>query len=287
MYADHQTQQEESERPEGSIKNLVAEFVSDARWDSAGLNGPGLYADAKVFEHWKPFVEELAPHIGVSIRASGKARPGEIEGKRVPVIEEIVNARSVDFVTTPGAGGQVLTLFEAARTRAQQITPGGEGDVDEQKLQEAQAARDAAETKLKEAESKLTEAQTEIETLKAENARLREGEILREAKAVVAKALPEDLADVTKTRLLEALSKNPPVKDGALDKDALTATVTEAVKAEVEYLAKISESGRIKGMGGTPAPADKTALKETWKAKYRSEGYSEEQATQMAEIATR
>jgi hypothetical protein len=260
MYADHATPTEEAERPEGSIKNLVAELVSDARWDPVGEAGPGLYADAKVFEHWQPFIEELAPHIGVSIRASGRAKPGEIEGRRVPVIEQLVSARSVDFVTTPGAGGQITTLFEAARSRAMEtITPGGEDDVNE--LQEAQAAREAAETKLTEARTELAQARDENPRLKEENARLREGEILGEARAFVAELLPADLPEITRARLLESLAARPVVKDGSLDREAFKAGVEAAAKAEGKYLAQISGRGKIRGMG-----ADVTTVEESAKS---------------------
>lgn len=277
MYADHATAAEEAERPEGSIKNLVGEFVSDARYEAQGAAGPGLYADAKVFEHWRPFIEELAPHIGVSIRASGRAKPGEVEGRRVPVIEELVSARSVDFVTTPGAGGQVLTLFESARARAQAITPGGEDDVDESKLQEAVAAREAAETQLKEANEKIAGLEAEKTTLAEKVARLEEGELLRETRAFVAESLPAELPDLTKARLLETLSVKPIVKDGALDREAMKEAVDAAVKTEVEYLAGITESGTIRGMGAGQTETedtDKQALKES----FMRAGLTEEQA---------
>ncbi|MBN1320158.1 MAG: hypothetical protein JXA87_04865, partial [Thermoleophilia bacterium] len=269
MFCDHQTPTEEAERPEGSIKNLMGELVTDARWESSGPAGAGLYVDAKVFDAWRPLVEELAPHIGVSIRASGRARPGEIEGKRVPVIEELVSAKSVDFVTSPGAGGQIMTLFEAARSRAQAtITTGGEGDVDEKQLQEAVAAREAAETKLKEATEKLTALEAEHTTLKEESARLKEGAILREAEAFVAQALPEDLPELTRARLLESLAKKPPVKDGALDKEAFKEAIDAAVKVELDYLAGVTESGTIRGMGaaaqGSESRDDRKALKESF-----------------------
>lgn len=116
MYWDHPTQSEESERPEGSLRNLAAVLVSDARW-AQGPEGPGLYADAKIFEGYQKAVAEMAPHIGVSIRAAGRATVGEAEGRKGRIITELTAAQSVDFVTEPGAGGKVLQLFEAARAQ--------------------------------------------------------------------------------------------------------------------------------------------------------------------------
>ena len=284
MYADHATPTEEAERPEGSIKNLVAELVSDARWDAHGAAGPGLYADAKVFEHWRPFVEELAPHIGISIRASGRAKPGEVDGRRVPVIEELVSARSVDFVTTPGAGGQILSLFEAARARAvETITPGGEAEVDEKQLQEAVAAREAAETK-------LTEAQAETAQLKESLARYEQAEVIREAAVFIEGAVPAtieglapDLWKLTRDRLVEGLRAKTVVKEGKFDPDAMKEIVEAAVKAECEFLEGIVKTGRITGMG----PSDEMPVEESVKAElveaFERSGMTHEQAVIAAE----
>ena len=114
MYWDHPTIAEESERPEGSLRDLAAVLVSDARYEE-GAQGPGLYADAKVFGQYSEAVNELAPHIGVSIRAAGRATTGEAEGRKGTIIDAITQARSVDFVTEPGAGGRIVQMFEAAR----------------------------------------------------------------------------------------------------------------------------------------------------------------------------
>jgi len=46
----------------------------------------------------------------VSIRAMGKANPGEAEGRKGSVVESLTHARSVDFVTFAGAGGAVESL---------------------------------------------------------------------------------------------------------------------------------------------------------------------------------
>jgi hypothetical protein len=105
-YWDHATAAEEAERPEGSLSKLAGEFVSDARWQD-GPYGAGLYAEAKIFAPYREAVNELAPHIGVSIRASGRTRQGEAEGRKGAIVEQLVAARSCDFVTVPGAGGKV------------------------------------------------------------------------------------------------------------------------------------------------------------------------------------
>jgi hypothetical protein len=115
----------------------------------------------------------------------------------------------------------------------------------------------------KEFETKLTERLAALET---ENARLREGAILRDAReAVRAQLAAVAVPDVTRARLLEQLSANPPVKEGALDRETLAGRVLDAVKAEQAYLAEAAGygAGRITGMGGQAAepvmPEDQAA----------------------------
>ena len=261
MHIDHPTAQEEAQRPERSVNTIGAVLTSDARWDDNGPAGPGLYADAKPLGEFKERLPELAPHIGVSIRAMGKAKSGEAEGKRGNVIESIVAAKSIDFVTTPGAGGKVLELWESARGGRARDTDapmgGKESKLDEK---EAQALREAATAK------------------DAEIARLKEALLLREARDYVAETLAKvEMPELTRVRLTESLSARPVVKDGQLDREGYAQAIQEAARTELEYIGKVTGTGQIKGMGSTgePAPVDKTKLIESWR---RGLGLTEEQA---------
>jgi hypothetical protein len=64
---------------------------------------------------------------------------------------------------------------------------------------------------------------------------------INEAKSVklIEAAFPEDLPDVAKTKLREALN-------GETDE----AKIKEAVGKEAEYIAALAEAGKVKGMGG-------------------------------------
>jgi hypothetical protein len=244
---DHPTVTEASDRPERSLRDLAGVLATDAYWNESGPKGPGLYGDVKVFADYQPALEELAPHIGVSIRATGKAHLGEAEGERGLIIDEIVAAKSVDFVTVAGAGGEVLDLFEAVRSPRK--TKPKEADMaTDAELREARQAHEKATTELEEARALGAWAA-------AERDRDREVLALREARDIVTAELADDkhkaLPDVMKARLTESLATNPPVKDGTIDKDALVVRVSEAVKAEVEYLASITGSGRVRGVGDT------------------------------------
>jgi len=245
MFWDHQTATDEAERPEGSLSNLAAVLVSDARWDAQGADGPGLYADAKPFGEYKEAIEELAPHIGVSIRASGRASQGEADGRKGPVIESITSAKSIDFVTKPGAGGKVIEMFEAARP--------GTDTADQVSGVESATPTDEEHDDMSEQLAKqLTEATGRLEQLEQTNARLQEALLLRDARDFVSTHIAgSTLPDVTKSRLVESLVQNPPIAQGQLDRDAYATRIDEAVKTETEYLQQVSGygSGRITGMG--------------------------------------
>jgi len=271
MFWDHPTITEEAERPERSLRDLAAELVADARWVEAGPGGPGLYADAKVFEAFGPAIDELAPHIGVSIRALGKAEPGEAEDREGRIVTEIVSAHSVDFVTTPGAGGRVLELFESARRRAATTEPEVNA-VNEEEVKALQEAKDQAEEDLAAANAELQ--------------RMREASLLREAQDFVSQALEKvEMPAMTRTRLRENLAAQAPVTDGQLDQEAFSTIIDEAVKAELEYLAKVLGTGAIKGMGSAGSEDEGANLHEGYKAYYIRQGKGADEAEKLAALA--
>lgn len=259
MYWNHPTESEEMERPEGDLDDLAAVLMSDARWQENGPKGPGLYANALVMDHYRDKIETLAPHIGLSIRAFGTAAPGEAEGRQGPVIDSLRAGKSIDFVTVAGAGGEILTLFESARKaagRPADKSTSNTGDVTVQTFEEV-ANMDELR-RLQEANATL---QAELDEAKEANARAQEALILREAKEFVNAALGKSsLPAVTRARLVESLAKNAPVKDGALDKDAFGSQITEAAKAEVQYLTEAAGLGRIRGMGGDDNGSDDSEI---------------------------
>ena len=245
---DHPTKSEERERPERSLRDLAGVLTEDARWEDAGAEGPGLYGRVKLTGQYREAVKELAPHIGLSIRATGAGREGEAEGRKGRIIEAIVGAKSVDFVTAPGAGGKVISLFEAARNHQSQ-----EDDMD---LQEAIAAKEKAETD-------LAEAKRAAEADRAELARYRERILISEADTLVTSKLASvKLPDVTKARLRETVSAKAQAKDGKLDEAAIESALAEAIKAETTYLESIVGKGRITGMGGGTSEESEGNLKE-------------------------
>jgi hypothetical protein len=113
MFTNHATDKEAAERPEGSVRDWVANITSV--WPEADGT---LRATAKVID--PQFKDKLAllrdnkmlNTMGISIRAMGEAKDGEAEGKRGKIIDSLLGCKSVDFVTFAGAGGQVESMEE-------------------------------------------------------------------------------------------------------------------------------------------------------------------------------
>lgn len=243
MFWNHPTPSQEVERPERDLNDLAGVTVNDARWLDNGPAGPGLYTDAQVFEGYKNAVDDMAKHIGVSIRAMGQAENGSADGRQGPIITALTQGRSIDYVTEAGAGGEILGLFEAARSSSAARVAGGAD-----KKTTSMSVENITEEAMAE-DKKLEEANA---ALKNDVARLQEVLALREAKDLVGASLAKiKIPDATKSRLAESLSQSAPVKDGVLDKDAFEKQIAEAVKAEVKYLVEAAGLGQIRGMGET------------------------------------
>ena len=93
-----------------------------------------------------------------------------------------------------------------------------------------------------------------------------------------------DLPDVTKQRLQETLTKRATVKDGKLDVEAFKAIVEESIKAEKEYIQKLTEAGKVRGLGGSGTSGTKT-LKESFREAFIRSGMNPDEAERKATIA--
>ena len=236
MYLDHPSVSEADDRPERSVRDLAGRLVSDARWDANGPAGPGLYADAEVFAPYRDVIGEIAPHIGVSIRASGAVTEGEAEGRKGRLVDRLVGAESVDWVTRAGAGGQVVTMLESARAARAART-------------DEPAIVSPAETRGSEGDDMddLTEATARIAELEAENERLVAAQMAGAARARVAERLAAvELPAFATRRITEGLADIAPVTDaGQLD-----AAIDAAVATWRADLAGMTEAGTgVTGMG--------------------------------------
>ena len=259
MYADHPTDEEDKARPERSIKDWVA-TLTEVTCDENGV----VTGIAEIVEPW--LMQKLASlrdksmlsEMGISINAVGSASKGTIEGKETLVIEKLVACRSVDFVTEPGAGG-IVTFYESDRNR----------DVD---LVELSALREKRPDLIKAIESevraeitkevkkamedreRIVDLEGQIETLTTERDELKnkvteaeKAKAKAEAQASIKEAVEKaELPAAAKERLVERF------------KDFATADgIAEAIQFEKDYIAKLSESGKVRHLGGSKPDPEK------------------------------
>jgi hypothetical protein len=238
MFWNHDTDAEENARPEGDLNRLAAVTTSDAAWNESGMDGPGLYARAKVFSDYGDKIKEKGPHIGLSIRAGGERNESATAPDGKPrVITALKNALSVDFVTKAGRDGKIFT--EAA-TVAESTNKG-----DDMELKEVQALIDA---KLKEAVAPL---EAKLNIAEAENKRLSQHLALTQAPAVIREALSDiRLPDAAKKRIVERLAPAAPLgADGQIDKAKLKELVESEAKIEAAFLKELGMGVDVASMG--------------------------------------
>jgi hypothetical protein len=240
VYLNHPTAAEEASRPEGDVKNLAGVLSTAAEWKESHAQGPGLYARMKVFADHGQMVEEKAPHVGMSIRASGIAEAGR-KHDGLPILKELTSAESVDIVTKPGARGAIFT--EGAR-RTQPIEREAEIEMtatDVQKLIEAGVQAALLPTRARETATRLLEGVT--------------------------------LPPQAKTRIIERVCQG--INPADFDETKFSEAVAKEAAAEGRYLAEVTGSGRVLGMGSQPTvsidPKERKKLKEAAKEQRRAD----------------
>lgn len=245
MYINHPTATQEIDRPERDLNDFAGALISDAEWLEKGPTGPGLYATAAVVSRYKDFIDEAQPYIGTSIRASGRGKEGAAEGKTGVIVDSLDEGFSVDYVTYPGRGGEVLPLLEAARK-----LPIKELQAKETKMPEISEEQLKQFTEAVNSSKALT---TQLEAQNTEIARMREGLVIRDARDVVVGELAKaDLLETTRERLLKSCMRALPMKEGVLDTDTLRANVKEAITEELTYIEAVTGTttkGKVVGIG--------------------------------------
>ncbi len=210
MFWNHDTEAEEGARPEGDLNRLAAVTTSDAAWNEAGKDGPGLYAQAKVFADYAEKVRDMGPHIGLSIRAGG-SRDNEAKGPdgRAGVITALHNAMSVDFVTRAGRGGKILTEAATSEsTEGETMTP-------------------------EEIKALIKESVAPVE---AENKRLRSQLARQQAPATIREALKDiRLPDASKNKIIKRLAETELPAEA---KD-LNDLIEAEARSEAQFLAEL------------------------------------------------
>ncbi len=253
MYADHPTPAEEQERPERSIRDWVATLSSVTCDENGTITGVAEVIEGWLQQKLASLAEKgMLSEMGISIDAVGSASKGSIEGRETLVIERLVTARSVDFVTQPGAGG-IVTFYEADRQhdvdlvelaalkdKRPDLVEAIEAEI-RRELRIEEGTRMDYEQEIKTRDEQITTLTTERDGLKDKMAEAEKVALIAETKATIDKAVGEaDLPEPSKARLVAQFA------------DATTADgLKEAIKAEISYVAEIKESGKVKGLGPT------------------------------------
>lgn len=228
MFIDHPTETEEWERPERSIRDYAGVFLEDA---TVGEDG-ALYTVCKVFSGVNKLIRDKWEHIGVSINA-WCADPISEDG----IVPPIAGVRSVDFVTTPGAGGAIIDLLESNRNDNYVKEAGMDKEI-ESKFDELKASLiEAISSKLEAAVATIQEAKAEEPT---EEASVDVDSVLEAGRKIAESGLPE--AAIVRVR--EAVKAGADV-DSALEseraylKEAVAATATPVDDKPVNTFKKI------------------------------------------------
>jgi hypothetical protein len=119
MYKDHPTKTEERDLPERSVTKWFA-TTREAVWDETRERPrlPILVHDPLDYRRMKDVPEQIA----FSVLGGGMARPGQAEGRNGRIVESISDMRSVDWVTTAGAGGGIELRESASSDEESTVT---------------------------------------------------------------------------------------------------------------------------------------------------------------------
>ena len=233
----------------GRLSNAV--FVEGAKTDAGEIHATFDLLDsadglaARLREAWG---RGMADMFGFSIDAAGAAKTGKIGGRAVRVATKFREVKSVDLIVEPGAGGELIQLIEA-----KQEDP--DMKLRERMLKFVEANRpDLYKT--------LDTEQPDDDAIEAAYREALKGEAAPAANAPADGITRKDLDDATAraVRLVEARSNALASIDAstlpAIAKDRLKARFREAaevkaddvkaaIKAETDYLAAFTESGKV------------------------------------------
>ena len=263
MFWNHPTLTESVDRPERDLTYLSAVTKSVPEYSETDAAGPGLYCDAEFVDAYAPRLAQLQPYIGVSIYAFAEAVQGEAEGRSGAIVERFLPSpfNTIDFVTVPGAGGEIVQLFESLGRDARTVRenhPKNIGPTPKEysvmKPEEIEAMK-AENARLQTEAAKVTAAETENATLKRQvaEAALRESAQTHASEKLAGYEMPQPARD----RVRESVAPVFKDENGArvLDAEAYDKALTEAAAREVKFAQEAYGWGTGKvtnGDGGEP-----------------------------------
>jgi hypothetical protein len=248
MFADHQTDSEQKSRPEGSVNNWVANIKKVWSESDGTVKAQAVVIDP-VFKTKLETLNEnkMLSEMGISIRAIGEGYKAKVEGTETQYVESLIAARSVDFVTFAGAGGQVDAMESANNENDVDLM--SEADLRKRRpdlISVIESTNKELKTNMKTLEQQLQEATT---ALAAEKTRADAAEAkIQESEKAARKA-----TTASEIKKMISESKLPEPAQKKLEKQFAEAEkidgVKEAIDAEVEYLKAVAPEAKVTNNG--------------------------------------
>lgn len=231
-----------------SILDIAAVLSTDAKYEENGTDGPGIYANCRVFEKHRGHLKDVWPYIGISHQVYGESEMGDVNGIETEIITKITEVESVDFVTHAGRGGKILAMVES------QLKKQKESDMTDNKRKEDDADTIAAlQAEVDKLTAEIAQKDEIIATLEAEIAALNAQDTAEE---VVGKE--SRIPERARSRVVEAAKElaKKHMNAGKLNESAYKLHLAELVKTEAEFYGGLSEGGPKTGIKGHGSPSD-------------------------------
>lgn len=217
-----------------STLKMIGVYEEDAYWDD---ELGGLVSDLKPFSHWKKFVEEVAPHAGFSISASGNGEMIDEGGQQVFRVDELLPdvMNSVDLVSYAGRGGRLVEslLSEALAhdsTHSESSAGTGKKEIENMATLDEIAVATAA---LTESVDKIVSAQEAAAAAEVTEEQIAEkvAEAVAAAVAATRKVAEADLSEkIAESLYAQIVSGNFEVDERLTELEAIRNEITESLK---------------------------------------------------------
>lgn len=271
MFADHQTEAQQKAQPEGSVNNWVGQLTKVWPEEDGTIMGEAQLIDPPFKAKIAALAEKgLLKEMGISIRAVGEASTREVEGVETRYVESLLSARSVDFVTYPGAGGRVLAIESEQFENDIEVITEAQLRTRRPDLVEAIKSKTMEENRMTaEEQKKLDEALAAVAALTAANTAMTEAKKVSDAaaadaakKANVTVAAGKLEAMLKESALPEiAVTRIKKQFEGAEDEKGFK----EAIDAEKEYIKSVTPVKRNNGASENElTEAEKKTAKENF-----------------------
>ena len=248
VYLTHERAASGEPNPEKLLGTLI-EDTTIRESDGAAVNR------FKPMKRWADFVEDVHPHVGLSISAGGSATIGTMEGRQVKMAESIDYriSNTVDMVSYPGRAGSgfVESAFEKYAEEVQT-----ESSASGKQKEESNMELDAKVDSLVESVAALTSL-VESALPKAPSKEEADAE-KAVADAVVATRIVEsaEVPAEVKEALIESIKAGNYGVQGRIDE---VTALRESLKTELE--SQFKESGHIVGAAGAAGGAGAPTVK--------------------------